>query len=329
MPEGLLAPVSVDWSVFPERVRVTLSYVAHVAQWQIALYDLGGKRLHHAIVRPASRPTAGHYVMRLLRSADAYLSASVVDLYRFEIRAAPGALRVVPPAASAPSPQCARDLAPDVDSSPLQHAFAVASAGRIDDAARELSAWRPSVIARMYARGFELDSYHVSEWEAGLARLALLDESLASAVVLAGHLMPRHAWGVLLRRLAYQQYVDSGQTRWREGVIALRHATELAPDDSHGWYMLGYCRYRLGDLVAARSALERAIAIDPAIERHYPKQGGPAILLARIAARERDAAAATRWLDQAARYGGNLDIARHDRALRELLGDRLPQMTGN
>ena len=329
MPAGLVVPVSVDWSVFPERVRLTLSYVDHVAQWHIALHDLGGKRLHHAIVHSTSRPTAGHYVMRLLRSADAYLSASVVDLYRFEIRAAPGAVRVVPPAASDPQRRCARDLAPGGDSSPLQHAFALASAGQIDAAARVLAAWRPAAIASAYPRGFELDSYHLSEWEAGLARLALLDEPLASAVVEAGQLMPRRDWGVLLRRLAYQQYVDSGQTHWREGVISLRRATELAPDDPHGWYMLGYCHYRLGDLAAARTAFERAVALDPEIERRYPKQGGPAILLARIAARERDAAATVRWLEQAAQHGGNLDIARHDRAIRELFGDRLPQILRN
>jgi tetratricopeptide (TPR) repeat protein len=328
-PAELVAPLGVDWSVFPERVRMTLSYVADLAQWQIALHDLGGKRLHHAIVRSASRPAAGRYVMRLTRPDDAYLSASVVELYRFEIRAAPGALRVVPAAASDPPQRCASDLAPAGASSPLHRAFALASAGRIDDAAHELAAWRPSAIARAYPRGFELDSYHLSEWEAGLVRLALLDEPLTSAIVEAGHLMPRRAWGELLRRLAYQQYVDSGQTHWREGVLTLRHATELAPDDPHGWYMLGYCHYRLGDLTAARTAFERAVALDPEIERRYPKQGGPAILLARIAARERDAAAAARWLDQATRHGGNLDIARHDRTLRELLGDRLPQILGN
>jgi tetratricopeptide (TPR) repeat protein len=315
--------------VFPERVRLTLSYVDHVAQWQIALYDLGGKRLHHAIIRSASHPAAGRYVMRLTAPAKWYLSASIVDLYRIEIRAAPGALRVAADAVADPAPRCAEDLAPAGASSPLHRAFALASAGRLDDAARELTAWRPSAIARPYPRGFELDGYRVSEWEAGLVRLALLDEPLASAVVKAGKLMPRRAWGVFLCRLAYQQYVDSGQTRWREGVIALRHATELAPDDPHGWYMLGYCHYRLGDLAAARSAFEQAVALDPEIERRYAKQGGPAILLARIAARERDAAASARWLDQAARYGGNLDIARHDRALRELFGDRLPQILGN
>jgi tetratricopeptide (TPR) repeat protein len=321
-------PFSVDWSVFPERVRLTLSYVDHVAQWQIALDDLGGKRLHAAIIRSASRPAPGRYVMRLTAPDKWYFAASIVDLYRFEIRAAPGALRVVPPAASDPPRRCARDLAPSGASNPLHRAFALASAGRIADAARQLAAWRPAAIARAYPRGFELDSYRLSEWEAGLARLALLDEALASAVVEAGSLMPRRAWGELLRRLAYQQHVDSGQTRWREGVIALRHATELAPDDPHGWYMLGYCNYRLGDLAPARSAFERAAALDPEIERRYAKQGGPAILLARIAARERDAAAATRWLDRATRHGGNLDIARHDRVLRELLGARLHQFVG-
>jgi tetratricopeptide (TPR) repeat protein len=186
-----------------------------------------------------------------------------------------------------------------------------------------LAAWRAVAIARPYPRGFELERQRVTEWEAGLARLALLDEPLAAAVVDAGQLLPPRAWGVLLRRLAYQQHVDSGQTHWREGVIALRRATQLAPDDPHGWYALGYCRYRLGDLAAARDALERAVALDPELERSYPKQGGPAILLARIAAQDRDPEAAVRWLAHAARHRGNLDIARHDRALRALLGDRL------
>jgi tetratricopeptide (TPR) repeat protein len=328
-PAELVAPLGVDWSVFPERVKLTLSYVAHVAQWEIALYDLGGKRLHHAIVRSASRPTAGRYVMRLTRPDDAYLSASMVDLYRFEIRAALGTLRVVAPAASDPPPRCARDLAPAGTSSPIHRAFALASAGQIDAAADVLAAWRRAAVTRGYPKSFELGAPRVSEWEAGLARLALFDEPLVSGVIEAGHLVPRREWGVLLRRIAYQQYVDSGQTRWREGVSALRRATELAPDDPHGWYMLGYCRYRLGDLAAARAAFERAVALDPAVERHYPKQGGPAILLARIAARERDAETAAGWLDRAARSGGNLDIARHDRALRELLGDRLAQIVGD
>lgn len=66
--------------------------------------------------------------------------------------------------------------------------------------------------------------------------------------------------------------------------------------------------------------------MDPEIERRYAKQGGPAILLARIAARRRDATAIEHWLERAARHGGNLDIARRDRALRGLLGDRLRQL---
>jgi hypothetical protein len=44
---------------------------------------------------------------------------------------------------------------------------------------------------------------------------------------------------------------------------------------------------------------------------------------------ERDAEAAARWLTVAVRHGGNLDIARHDRALRELLGARLRQILGS
>jgi tetratricopeptide (TPR) repeat protein len=328
-PARKSASPDLSWSMVPERVRLTLSYVEHVTQWQIALHDLDGKLLHRTIIRSASPPVAGRYLMRFIGADFSYLSASLIDLYRVEIRAAPGALRVVSPAASDPPARCARDLVPAGTSNPLHRAFALATAGRLADAARELSAWRPTASRRPYRQGFELDAYHLSEWEAGLLRLALLDEPLASAIIETGKLLPRRAWGVLLRRLAYQQYVDSGQTRWREGVIALRRATELAPDDPDGWYMLGYCRYRLDDLAAARSSFERAVALDPEIERHYPKQGGPAILLARIAARQRDAAAATRWLEHAARHGGNLDIARHDRALRDLFGDRLLQLLGS
>ncbi len=318
----------IDWSVVPERAVLTLSYVAHVGQWQVTLRDPRGGRLIQTTARPATRPTAGRYTLRWSSTGGPYLAASVVDVYRVELRAAPGAVRVVAPAAPAPPPRCARDLPPPGASSPLHRAFALAAAGRIDDAARELAAWRPAASARPYPDLFELDEHRLTEWEAGLARFALLDEALASAVVEAGRLVPRRAWGVLLRRLAYQQHVDSGQTHWRRGVLALRRATELAPDDAHAWYMLGYCRYRLGDLAAARGAFERAVAVDPEIERRYPKQGGPAILLARIAARERDAAAAERWIAAASRHGGNLDIARHDRALRDLLGDRLRRITG-
>jgi hypothetical protein len=52
-------------------------------------------------------------------------------------------------------------------------------------------------------------------------------------------------------------------------------------------------------------------------------------LLARIAARTHDVAAVVRWLEEAVRHGGNLDIARHDRALAELLGDRLREIVGD
>jgi len=318
-----------DWSVFPDRVRLTLSYVAHVGQWRMAVHDLGGKQLHQRMVRSSSRPSAGRYTLRLTGVAQPYLAASVVDLYRIELHAAPGSLRVVAPTAAEPPPRCADGSPPSGAPAPLHRAFALATAGRIGDAARELLAWRPVAGARTYPRSFELDEHRVTEWEAGLARLALLDEPLASAVVLAGALMPRRDWGVLLRRLAYQQYVDSGQTHWRRGASALRRATQLAPDDAHGWYMLGYCWYQLHDAGEARRALERAVALDPSIERRYPKQGGPAILLARIAALERDTDGAARWLAVAARHGGNLDIARHDRALRQLLGDRLRQIIGS
>jgi tetratricopeptide (TPR) repeat protein len=329
LPAGLVTPFNVDWSVFPERVKVSLSYIDHIAQWQIAIHDLAGKRLHHAMVRATSRPIPGRYVIRMLCPTAQFLSASIIDLYRFEIRAAPGALRVIPPAASDPPPRCARDLAPASASSPLHRAFALAAAGKIAAAARELAAWRPSASSRPYPDVFELDQYHVSEWEAGLARLALLDEPLASAIVETGKLMPRREWGVLLRRLAYQQDIDSGQTHWREGVLALRHAVAFAPDDPDAWYMLGYCHYRLGGLAAARSAFERAVELAPAIEGRYPKQGGPAILLALITAREHDAGAAARWLKHAARYGGNLDIARRDPTLRELLRGQLPEIVGH
>jgi Flp pilus assembly protein TadD len=109
----------------------------------------------------------------------------------------------------------------------------------------------------------------------------------------------------------------------------LRRATQFAPDDAHGWYLLGYCRYRLEDFAGARSSLETAFALDGDLEQRYPKQGGPAIFLARIAGRLHDAAAAERWIAQAARHGGNLDIVRHDHVLRELLGDRRLQLAGH
>jgi len=35
------------------------------------------------------------------------------------------------------------------------------------------------------------------------------------------------------------------------------------------------------------------------------------------------------WLAETTRRGGNLDIARHDRALRELLGDGLRRIIGD
>jgi hypothetical protein len=48
-----------------------------------------------------------------------------------------------------------------------------------------------------------------------------------------------------------------------------------------------------------------------------------------ISARERDAAAAERWFADAVRHDGNIDIARHDCALRDLRGDRLRCIIGD
>jgi len=317
---------AVDWSGFPERVRLALSYVAAVNEWQMAVYELSGKRLYYTRHHADAPPTPGRYLIHLSGGGGLYLAASIVDLYQFEIRAAPSALTVVDDSAPHAPARCARDLDPMAASSPAQRAFALASAGRIVDAARALADWRSIATAHAYPWGFEFDAYQATQWEAELVRLALLDEPLTSAVVEAGGLMARRDWGVLLRRLAYQQYVDSGQTHWREAIVMLRRATQFAPDDAHGWYLLGYCHYRLEDLADARRSLERAFALDADLEQRYPKQGGPAIFLARIAGRSRDVDAAAHWVDQAARHGGNLDIVRHDRVLRPLLGDRLSWM---
>jgi len=321
-------PPRVDGSAFPERVRLTLSYVAAVHEWQVAVYDLAGKRLDYMRRRAVTPPAAGRYVIHLSSSPQPYFAASVVDLYRFELRAAPAALTIAAGDVAPAPPRCARDLDALATSSPAHRALALASAGRIAEAARVLADWRGAAIASDSRWGFEFEAYKPTAWEAELVRLALLDEPLTSAVVAAGQLMSRRDWGVLLRRFAYQQFIDSGQTRWSEAIVMLRQALELAPDDAHGWYLLGYCRYRLDDFAAAQGSLERAFALDAELERRYPKQGGPAIFLARIAGRAHDLAAAERWIDQAARHGGNLDIVRHDRVLRDLLRDRSPASTG-
>jgi tetratricopeptide (TPR) repeat protein len=186
-------PGPVDWSQFPAGVRLTLSYVAAVNEWQVALYDLGGNRLDYARGRAETPPRAGRYLLRLSSSPPpTYLAASVVDLYRFELRAAPGALTIVASDASQAPPRCARD--PGASASPVQRAFALASAGRIVEAARVLADWRPAAAAQDSPWGFEFDAYQPTEWEAGLVRLALLDEPLTSAVVEAGKLMPRRDW---------------------------------------------------------------------------------------------------------------------------------------
>src|SRR5262249_30726837 len=117
------APVPIDWGVFPERVVLTLSYVAHVGQWQGGARGLSGEGLHQTIVRAASRPAAGRYLIRLAGAGKAYLAASIVELYRFELRAAPGSLRAV--AEAGPPPRCAADLDPAGASDPLHRAFAL------------------------------------------------------------------------------------------------------------------------------------------------------------------------------------------------------------
>ncbi|MGH2899392.1 MAG: tetratricopeptide repeat protein, partial [Solirubrobacteraceae bacterium] len=145
------------------------------------------------------------------------------------------------------------------------------------------------------------------------------DRALARALLVDSGLMSHARYAELLRRAIYQQYVDSGQTAWRRAIPGLEEVIALVPGDAEAWYYLGYCHYRLGSDLEARRALERALDLDPALEARYPKQGGPAMLLAKLAGRGGDGNAARRWLARAVELHGNLDIAAHDPRLVALV----------
>jgi tetratricopeptide (TPR) repeat protein len=201
----------------------------------------------------------------------------------------------------------------------LARAVSLGVAGDLTAARRELAAYRSAVSQTPPTIMFEYDEWRGGAWERAAVEIMHRDRALARTLLVDSGLMSHARYAELLRRAIYQQYVDSGQTAWRRAIPGLEEVIALVPGDAEAWYYLGYCHYRLGSDLEARRAFERALDLDPALEARYPKQGGPAMLLAKLAGRGGDRNAARRWLARAVELHGNLDIAAHDPRLAALV----------
>ena len=319
----------IDWRRLDAGALLTISYVQHLNQWEVTIDAEDGTRFGHHVVRGRSSPPAGTWMLDLQGRESGLLMATQCDLRRVEIAAAPGA---VEPASGGSDPAArllgagdfaaaAREYEGRSDAADrLRLAFALAMSGEVARGAAVLADLKRAATGSASIK-FEFQGRAARRWEFVLARLMLLDETLCWKLCESGGLAEATEYGSLLARLAYQQHVDSGQTEWREGVAMLRRAVALSPKDPHAWYLLGFCRYKLGDFAAARTAMEQAVGLDPAIERDFEKQGGPAMFIARIAARQQRTAEVHEWLLKARAAGGNLDIARHDRLIGPMFED--------
>ena len=72
--------------------------------------------------------------------------------------------------------------------------------------------------------------------------------------------------GALSRALAARGVGVGPQERWPAAAAACRKAVSIAPDSVLGWTNLGLALANTGDKAGARSAWERAAALDPTNE---------------------------------------------------------------
>lgn len=312
---------AIDWRVAPQRIRLTLRYAAHVAQWELVVQDASGSLLRQASVRLSGPPPAGSWRLKLSGvSGGSFVAASILELERLEIRSARGGARIRDVAGDDSRRRFCNgdDSGVDAAREPLLAAFAAARRGQAGTAAAHLRAYERAAKGQLASSTFELDSWRPTLFDVAAVRLALRDLDAAEAVLVGEGLMPPERFADLLLRATYQQLVDSGQTRWREAIPRLDRVLALAPDDARARYFVGYCRLHLGELAEASDALAAAWELDPGLEQRFPKQGGPAVLLAKIAGHLGDRASARAWIDAARDLDGNLDSLRHDPRLMDL-----------
>ncbi len=319
---------AIAWSRLDGGALLTVAYVQHLNQWEVSIDAADGSRLGWHVIRGATSPPAGAYVLDFQGRGGPLLIATQCDLRRMEIASSPGAVAVKAGATDAAAralssgdfAAAAKEYESRRDArEALRLAYALAMAGNVERAVSILSELKTAGGAAEMK--FEFQGRAATRWEASLVRLMHVDEALCWKLCALGGLAEPEEYGALLARAAYQQHVDSGQTGWREAVAMLRRAVALAPRDVHAWYMLGFCRYKLGEFDGARTAMEKAHGIDASIERDYAKQGGPAMFLARISARQERTAEVHAWLQKSRAAGGNLDIARHDRLIGKMFED--------
>jgi tetratricopeptide (TPR) repeat protein len=62
-----------------------------------------------------------------------------------------------------------------------------------------------------------------------------------------------YLWGEALRAME----------RYREAVVPLTQAAEVAPENVHVWFALGWCYKRTGQINLAIHSLERVLAVEP------------------------------------------------------------------
>lgn len=64
-------------------------------------------------------------------------------------------------------------------------------------------------------------------------------------------------------------WLEARQERWPAAAAWFAQAVELAPDDPHAWFNLGYVRDKGGMDEAALAALQRATELDPSNDRAW------------------------------------------------------------
>lgn len=328
----------VDWVKFPPKVILSFSYLTGAGRIEMALTHPGGAMLHRWVGDvPKNPPTPGRFEFVLAGGDEIRPTSADLDLHRLEVWGAKSFEKEEAPEDDASKAMVLEDFAQAAEllagktdaKSLLKRAWSRARCGDIAAAQADFKAYRNVAGSEPSGLVFEFEDHAVTRWEAAVVRLMLENESLATDTFTPDLIPPPRLWE-LTRRATYQKYIDSGQTHWRDAIPLLRYVIAKEKEkDAHAWYYTGYSWYKLGDLEQAKDAFEEAHNQNSRLERDYPKQGGPAMFLARIAAARKDRNETERWIRQAKAAGGNLDILRHHPPTRALLGEeRLFELTG-
>ena len=94
----------------------------------------------------------------------------------------------------------------------------------------------------------------------GLGDAAGAEASFSKAIALDG----ANKQGLAARAASYLALLQSEQGRFDDAAASAQQAVSWKPDDAQAWAQLGLARQGLGDLPAARQALEKAQVLDPA-----------------------------------------------------------------